>query len=487
MDYREALLLGVSNTIARSTPWDQESNAALSKAMYIRAMQGPISAQQAVYITGMLMPTSFTFSFPPLAVTTTGAGPASNNLAPLPTQGIKSWYWNLTQFTNGDGKDSGVLLVLQQQSIVPNGEGITVWSLYAGAVDPDTKAWVSPETVYMDNDQVTIVPNGAIFSSPDAVGSIIASSTGFDISVTMIKAGFSFQVSSTSARGPTYEQSGGNVKKLGVFQNGYWSIVDGVITKPPAKVVSLQLTSTGKQYTYNGGYSWLDYQQFGLLQLPPLERLFASVTKSSAIETVWLFLVIQTPDIQIDAYLIDPSALSQFSAGKSGKKWNVGNVWQTGKPAKYDVPCNVQLVATYPGTTIPSAIKVTMDGYGVYVLTSYSKGVPYLQTASGSGYESPSYVTINGAAAPAARGVIEWVPKGVYPTQQDALVGAAMSTDILKARDASSLAIATVTLSSIGLAGLLALGIWALVVLISSIPQKSSKGKSPLDSDFGTP
>jgi hypothetical protein len=479
MDYREALLLGVSNTIAKSSVWDQASNAALSKAIYNRAVEGPITAEQAVFIAGTLMPTGFTFSFPPLAVTNTSTGPPPNNLAPIPTQGIKSWYWNLTQFTDGSGKDSGVLVVLQQQSIVPGGDGITVWSLYAGAVDPDTKAWVSPETVYMDNSQVTIVQNGATFSSPGAVGSIIASATGFDISLLMVKSGFRFAVSSTSARGPTYEQSGGNVKKMGIFQNGYWSIVDGVITNS-ASAVSLQLTPTGTPYTYTLGYSWLDYQQFGLLPLPGLDKLFAAATKSGAIETVWLFLVIQSSDVQLDAYVVDPGALSKFKTGQPGKKWNVANVWKTGEPAKYNVPCSVQLVATYPGTNIPSAIKVTVEGYGVYVLTSYSKEVPYLKTASGSGYESPSYVTINGVAAPAARGVIEWVPENVYPTQQDALVGASMNTDILKARNASALAIATITLSSIGIAVVIILAVLGIVYLVNKYPPSKKTTRAGL-------
>ena len=455
MDYTKPLLLALESAKCKTSGWNTPSIDKAIGAVKERSRRGTINAKNALLIS-TLFPAAFAFASTPLKELKkeeAGQGPEPSNLAPVITQGLSSWYWNLTNFVSltSPSSNSGVLFIIKQTTI-DAASGLSVWSIDAGAVDPDSKKWVSPETVYLDSDMVRVIRNGIkIMPNPQISGHVAVSATGFSISVNFTSSGFNFQVSSTSRRGPTYEQGSGNVKRIGPIQNGYWSIVDGSTTSGV-----LSTTSTSKTHNYNAkgsgnpnGMSWLDYQQLGLAGVTHFEQMLASAVKAPASEMKWLFFVIQTADFQLDGYLLfnilKKGEVSNLHARRSvfGKK--TINYWKAGNIALYDLNCTIQILDVYPETFavggVPSAIAVTIQSPGLdnvtYTLTSITSTIPSLITAGGSGYESPSTVTWNDASGTKqyGTGVIEWVPGGMYPTKADVFKESGISRNILKSAD----------------------------------------------------
>lgn len=431
MDYSSALVQALEYAKCKTSGLNKPGLQHAINAVNNLAKTGPITAKNALLIS-TLFPNAVNFASTPLLeleASKAGMGPSPLDLAPKINQGMQSWYWNLTNFN----ASSGVLFVIKQTTINA-ATGLSIWSVDAGAVDPATNKWVSPDTVYLDSNLVTVTSNGVkILPNPQIAGAVSVSPQGFSINI-QYTTGFSFAVTSTSARGPTYEQSGGNVKRIGPLQNGYWSIVDGNITTG-----SLQLTKGGKVYTYgaSSGMSWLDYQQFGIKGITYIDQFLATAIKTKPAPMKWMFLVVQTPKFQLDAYILNPGSLSKLNAGKAVKGRKTVNLWQGTAPAQYDLDCIVQVLEVYPGSADAVPSKVSLQVLAplnmTFILTSITTTVPSLITAGGSGYESPSTVTVSGSQV--GTGVIEWVPGDMYPTQQDVLTETNISREILKSHD----------------------------------------------------
>jgi hypothetical protein len=413
MDWTTAILDGVSQYAKNASHWFAPSVKVVHNEIQARALKGPINGEQAATIIN-LMPGSFNFSFKELTEVHSGTGPT--NLAPNPTEGVLSWYWNMTQLQDAanPSNNTAILTVLTQKSISPV-PAVSVWTFYVGYIVPNSGGqWYFVDPVYLSDSEVTIVTNGATFAQTNVVqGSFLVTPTSFAISVTY-NSGLAFTINASSARGPTYEQSGGNVSNIGNIQNGYWSIVDGLINA--SNPVSLQTAAGAKAQQYVTGVSWLDYQQAGLKPLSGLENMLLATMYTKPSQNVWLFLTVQTPTIQIDAYVMGKDALNDFSNKKIVTQ-HTANLWVVGQPAQYKVECNIRLSATYPNTNVPSAILLWINNpqsninpqYS-FTLTSYASTLPYLHAAGGDGYESPSRVNVMGVDDPQSYGVIEWLP-----------------------------------------------------------------------------
>jgi hypothetical protein len=161
-----------------------------------------------------------------------------------------------------------------------------------------------------------------------------------------------------------------------------------------------------------------------------------------------MFLVIQAPVFQMDAYVLNlggSSLESRLSAQKKMVSRKTVNYWETGKAAQYDLDCTIQVLQVYPTVDgvsgVPSKVALLVRGT-TYTLASISKTLPALITAGGSGYESPATVSYLDASGTQqyATGVIEWVPGNMYPTAQDVLKETGVSTAILKAGDPNPVA-----------------------------------------------
>ena len=438
MDYSNSLVVALQRAKCTTAGWNKPSINYAIKAVQQLAKKGPITAKSALLVS-TLFPSAFTFASTPLVEikkADAGAGPNASDLAPKIHQGLQSWYWNLTNFVSAAGVQSGVLFVIKQTTIDAE-SGLSVWSVDAGAVDPATMKWVSPATVYLDSNTVSVIPNGLLIRPNSQIaGTVAVTATSFAINVSFLASGFSFSVNSSSARGPTYEQGSGNVKRIGPLQNGYWSIVDGVVTTG-----TLQIRAADAVHKFDAAVpqmSWLDYQQFGVSGISYMDQLLAAAIKAPAAQTRWMFLVVQTPSYQLDAYILNAGLISKLKAGKAAKSFTA-NVWQKGAAAVYDVACTAQIMDVYPtsaggGVGVPSVVQLSVGAplNLTFVLTTTCPLTqPMLKTAGGSGYDSPSVVTVNGKAV--GTGVIEWVPGSMYPTQKDVLAESGVSADILKA------------------------------------------------------
>jgi hypothetical protein len=224
-------------------------------------------------------------------------------LMPQPAQGITSWYWVLLQGTPSAlpapaNSDLGLLIVLKQTSMTA---AESVWSLDIGAAHAGT--WTSQSTVYMTPSAVTVSSSGVAFNSASASGFINVSPTTISINIAMLDSGLIIQATASTARGPTYEQAGGNIKNVGSVQNGYWSIVDGALSS------LVYIPQGGPAMKFQLGTAWLDYQQIGLSPLGGLQTIVLAalggvqnVNRPTGPE--WLFIVVQAPDIQISAYAL---------------------------------------------------------------------------------------------------------------------------------------------------------------------------------------
>ena len=453
------LLSAVTGAASRASVWDADAKRIMVDTVSARVRAGPVSPLQAVLAT-TLMPNCFQTSFPPL-VAAGGSGPPADMLMPQPAQGITSWYWVLLQGTPSASpapvnSDLGLLIVLKQTSMTA---AESVWSLDIGAAHAGT--WTSQSTVYMAPSAVTVSSSGVAFNSESASGSINVSPTTISINITMPDGGLIIKATASTARGPTYEQAGGNIKNVGSVQNGYWSIVDGALS-------SLLYTQGGSTMNFQLGTAWLDYQQIGLSPLGGLQTIVLAalggvqnVQKPTGPE--WLFIVVQAPDIQISAYALAGPELNAVKAGKA-VAFPVANVWYTGEPAQYGISVILRVLATYDGTTVPAIVQLYLPEITMsIVLTttlSRSNPPPLLTSAAGSGYESPATITFGENIIHNAHGVIEWVTPGLYPTTEDALAGSGLPQSILNARKPSTSAIATlVSVSALILAAFLALAV----------------------------
>ena len=477
-DYNKAILDRVTATVGVSHVWSHDSDAAVCRAVRARVSGGaPLDPKDAILLAGLLPPL-YNVSLPPLKVVHGGVGPAADNLLPDVTQGVKSWYWNLTHFIGEDGERVGVLVVFRQTAISAGGRGLpatSAWCLYGGLVSSVDGVWQELLPKYFTDAEVQFdrTTSTLTFESSEAKGSFHVTPTEFQVAVFYKDTAQAFHVNSTTGRGATYEQSGGNLTQLGPLQNGYWSIVDGVVNggmvQAPASVFDTATTraqlSLPRAYTV--GTSWLDYQQVGFAGVTPAERFALSLIRTNpAASARWLFVTIQSPTIQANAYCMDTKDLAAFGRKAPTAVLHTGNVWKAGQAAQYGVPVTFQLVETYPGTTVPSKVKVTFHGVeelGTCTLTSFSKNAPLLMSAGGSGYESPATVQHGNLVSTASTGVIEWVPQGLYPTVKQAIQEAGLDSVSIQAAWAPS-PLATTT------AVLIAVGVLVAVVLCIMLP-----------------
>ncbi len=452
MDYREPILRTLSDAAAKADVFQaQAANTALA-AIGKYASQGPIDAETAFGLMGLL-PIAVASSFPPITVTTSGSGPAPTGLAPNVGQGFQSWYWNATQFAN---PDTAVVLVLKQVQVNPSMDA-SAWALYGGATHPVTREWINIPSTYLDSDQVRIDAAGAtIVGRSDVQATFAAAPNGFSISCSTPQ--LQFSVTATSARGPTYEQAGGNVLASGPFQNGYWSIVDGSVT---AGSVTVQGTPP---FTFSTGWSWLDYEQFAVKPLPGVLSFFSSVKPAPPQFTMnWMWLMVQSPGMQLDMFIVGTAVLEKLHRGGTVQVTNV-SVWVPGRPAQHNQRAAVKIDAVYPGTNIPRGVTITVDGTATFALASYSRGgLPSVQRyVGGTAYESPCLVQ----SQPAARGMIEWVvPADARDAAKTLGLPSTYIPDLTKPSTAAVLVIVGLVLMVLFVAAIITTGVYSAKVI----------------------
>lgn len=73
-----------------------------------------------------------------------------------------------------------------------------------------------------DQNQVLLTPNGVEFAAGAVIqGYVTVTKTGFAVNVRYTASGLQVSSLGTTRRGPTYEQSGGNVHVMGPAMNGW--------------------------------------------------------------------------------------------------------------------------------------------------------------------------------------------------------------------------------------------------------------------------
>jgi hypothetical protein len=407
----------------------------------------------------------------PLQVLNTTDPLVPANLIPLQTQqGFTCWYWVKAQIT---GTDGGAAVVLIQQFWT--GSGVTaaqsaatssVWAVYGGMVlgsETGSGSWITLPTVFLDNAAVILNSTGLTINKPGVLTGSVSVSAGqdakFSVSLTYVAAAASIVLNAgTSARGPTFEQAGGNVAASGPFQSGYWSIVDGR--------ASCNLQAPGNGATVSGtSWVWLDNQQFGLQRLPGALQAAQALTLRAPVPTNslrWLWLNVQTNATQFNVFVGGSGKiLKQFAAGKPVAV-TTGHVWVTGQAgARHDVPATVQLRATYAGAVfVPREVAVTIDG-ATWVLqsTCAPSSVPSMwQTLPNynplAAYESPCDV-FSITKTTLGSGVIEWQVPQANAAAAAKAIGVPAYT---QAFGVSTVGILTVT-AACALAAMVAVGI----------------------------
>ena len=406
MDYGPALVQAVHESAKTAGPWQASAAASTEVAVRARAAAGWINAEDATAIV-LTMPPFFAQGLAPLTNVVT-ATPPLTNLAPVLSEGIKSWYWHLGSFAN-----TGVV-VLFTATMVSTSRSIAAWCLSVGAIDGTSGVWVPQPPIYYAPSEVQIINGngraGVVFANARAAGTVIIDATTgktFSVAVVVHDTGFVYESTANSLRGPTFEQSSGSVETVaGIVQTGYWSIVDGVLAS-----ATLRVSTATAPIAATTGWSWLDYQQLGQTEIPGgLRFLQALGTPSTQVGYQWLWAAIQTPARQLAFRFVTPEAVAVLSSGGCAAQGNV-NIWDVGKPPRYGVPATAVVVARYPGTGVPSRVMLAVsggDGDGdVYELTSLST-TPASLPGLLPGWESPSTVAVNGVASPASRGTIEW-------------------------------------------------------------------------------
>lgn len=461
MDYTSSVFEGMNNISKATSTWCSDVNSIAVKALQKRGRKGPISAKDAILIQNVL-PVSALIASTPLRVVS-GRQVPSWLYPPQYAQGLNSAYWNLTQGVDAaSGKPMAVLFVLQQITVTPS---TSAWSVCIGAVHPHTKKWICPPTSYAGQDQVVVTGNGIQVTTPEVNAVVAISAHGFLINAEHFASGLIFNVNATSARGPTYEQKDSNVRQIGVVQTMYWSMPDGIANS------GSYITLDGTQFKFKpGSYSWMDNQQIGFAKMTGFTQMAVAAVGKPAIGLNWLYFAITAPTFQMNGEVT--KNINSFVKKEPVQSAFNNNMW--GKEGTlYDQTYTVQLLETYPGSTIPSKIQVTVKASkNVFVLTSYVVDKPYLKQAGGSGYESPATVSLNGKLLDNAFGVIEWVPKDKYPSNSESVAEAGLDPSILDSHKGDPKAQAGLAMSSI-----LGLAIFLFIIVIIVCAVQNS-GKS---------
>lgn len=424
MDYRASIAAAVKNANASTrTLWDCQRADQLGQTLAQRFAQGPVDAEAAAVLMSA-MPTYVTANTPAIPYLPKSTAPT--DFMPQQQVGLESWYYSYSNFKTvstdiAPERNSGVLVfVWQTQVLAPN---VSAWAVFAGAVDPATQEWVQSPVIYLDADQVRISDDKSTFTASNAAVSITVGVTtgGFSIDLAFTyateKTPFRYQLTTTSARGPTYEQSG-NMTVTGPLQNAYWSIVDGVITKAT-------LVLNDRTYESASGMAWLDYEQIGLnkAKLPKPFTLMGVLASAMRVPdaTPWMFLAGQSTQLQFSA-TFSGSAWNELKAGRSGR--GTANIWvKTNSSVAYALHADAYVTSFYPGTTVASAVYMTvtmLDGAQIkFSLRSVSKTQTLLYGMSTQGWESPSLgqadvdkvFAVDGVPSTFdISGVIEWFP-----------------------------------------------------------------------------
>lgn len=428
MSLTRQLLLDAVTHARDNTPtlMRPSANAAVAALRKYVAAKGPgvMTPQEAMAIYTQL-PSFFLLAQPQLRVfRTTQPGP--QDLSILTNQGFTSWYWVLANFVdgargagrNGTGNTIGIVVILLQLSLDAS-KSQSLWQIIGG-VTANTPAatWLDLPRVTLGDDAV-VVSKDAVTVTSDAVRlSVNVTQSGFTMALQYPGSQFAATVSAASARGPTFQQPDSNATVApGGVQSVYWSIVDGV-TQPAATSVtygslsrdSLPAAAAANSY----GAAWLDYEQLGMRKpIPALTSFFAALKPRGA-SAQWLWSCIQTPDAQFALAVSDPAQRSQLMKGRPVRVGSL-NVWRKGQPAVFNQDATVQLLDTYPDTTIPRAIVVTVPSLNVVIdVVSYVDPATPASIVSDviRAYESPSRVTLTsaqtGVAPVSGFGVIEW-------------------------------------------------------------------------------
>jgi hypothetical protein len=177
----------------------------------------------------------------------------------------------------------------------------------------------------------------------------------------------------------------------------------------------LRLTKTGATFLYRPpvsgpqlpglpGWAWLDYQQEGLTAISGMDKFLGALTPTPATSDAWhwMWLAIQQRGVQYAIRFVGSKAIQALTHGRTAE--GQANVWVTGQPAQYAVRATATVLATYPGTTVPSRVRVTIHTAipATLTLTSYVGTLPLFIMAGA--FESPAFVD----GSMDSRATIEW-------------------------------------------------------------------------------
>jgi hypothetical protein len=250
-------------------------------------------------------------------------------------QGFVSWYWVCAQIDPGPGqKRVGVLLVLIQQTLPGGG---LLWSIYGGLA-VQGGAWERLGPIDLQAHEVTQTADGIAVTAPAVVATFAPTRTGFGVAADFKQQLTTIALVATSVRGPTFEQAGGPFSKAGPIENGYWSIVDGVVHAGTVATPSYSVSGPGS--------AWFDYQQLGIAPMSTFTKLVLAATRPSSVSAAWLWLFAQLKSgTQFNVAVIGAD-LQSLQAGNA-VRGSVANIWQAGAPPLFNIECTVQVMAWY--------------------------------------------------------------------------------------------------------------------------------------------
>ena len=420
MDFRGPILNALAK--AKTSVWTAHSEKVTVNAIAARAANNkPISAEEAAYIY-YLLPQYVLYNTPPLLVRAGPATDAPTSFGIAPQQGASAWYWNSTQFSGNGKAPGGSLVTLLVQLQIDATAGISTWALCLG-VTFAVGGVLQPQilnTMFVDSSSVQVSDSGVVVTRGWLTFSINVTASGFSIAYNnqvknnplvspspssaaslASRSVISFNVTATSARGPTYQQKGGSLTSSGGCQKTYWGVVDGVATG------SLTITpnaTTSETHTFAKTWSWLDCQQVGLAKLSDAEAFTAAMSGDVPPQVPWMWLAAQSAQIQVAAYFTGKEKLQALQAGKTVQAGTT-TVWKSGQPAAFGVAAKAKVLATYAGTTTPSSVQLTLEDGTQYTLNSTSAAplVPVIPVNCNT-YVSSASIVEN----PQAAGIIEW-------------------------------------------------------------------------------
>ena len=457
MDYRSALIDSINHANKNATPWEWNAVKIATSVMQDRVESGPVSALQAINIVAA-MPLYYALATPHL---TTALAPEERYVAPVPSaagggllltkkdvaqeiskygamtgmvpdtrQGMKSWYTCFINLQAGGVKQTApvsVIVSLYQTAVNASaGIGGSAWAIVMVTVNPTTGEWFQEAFAQtLDADQVRVFSTRVVIQAPGVAGFIEPSSNGGTIDINFRNLG-ACKCTFRSAMGPVLHAHKGVITNDGPLQTRRWSIVDGIVAAG-ASLSGTENTWGAKPYVYASGGAWLDFQQYGLAKLEPLERLLACSMPPRSIVQSWLEVNIQTPTQQIYAKVhiranrMRPDVLRGTCTvwSSSGGKYSV----------RYEVPLKIHIADSYPALTPPTPVLnastplipriVQMYVHDVeYVLTARNKTAPpatsFLVNASPL-YSIPC--TVNELNPATARAVMQWLPPSITTAQ----------------------------------------------------------------------